>query len=219
MSVCRSDRTQKKRGRVMLIKWIACQVREGQKQSFSRGQEQWRAVREVDGFLGQAGGWNVSDPAEAVILAFWRDEAAYRAFMANHHDPIFAKTRQQQTYERIRVELYERVRDMPGTMENVLDALAVGKWLRLERRPVFAGSGQPGGLDGGCRRCGGKSREGGRAFSRRDGVECRPTGPGGDIRGDHRRVGGCLAGAAVRPGTGAAMRLGEILDVTSFSMV
>jgi heme-degrading monooxygenase HmoA len=121
----------------MLIKWIACQVREGQKQSFSRGQEQWRAVRKVDGFLGQAGGWNVSDPAEAVILACWRDEATYRAFMANHHDPIFARTRQQQMYERIRVELYERVRDMPGTMENVLDALAVGKWLRLEQRPVL----------------------------------------------------------------------------------
>jgi heme-degrading monooxygenase HmoA len=147
----------------MLIKWIACQVREGQKQSFSRGQEQWRAVREVDGFLGQAGGWNVSDPAEAVILAFWRDEAAYRAFMANHHDPIFAKTRQQQTYERIRVELYERVRDMPGTMENVLDALAVGKWLRLEQRPVLPEADSLAGWTGAAAGVAGKAvKEGGR---------------------------------------------------------
>jgi heme-degrading monooxygenase HmoA len=112
-------------------------VREGQKQPFSRGQEQWRDVKGVDGFLGQAGGWNVSDPAEAVILAFWRDDAAYRAFMENHHDPIFARTKQRQTYARIRVELYECVHDMPGALGSVLEALAAGKWLRLERRPVL----------------------------------------------------------------------------------
>lgn len=75
---------------------IVCQVPENRKTAFSPAQCAWKAIREVDGFYGQWGGWNVRRPTEAGILALWRDCSSHDAFMSDVHDSIFHGTKQEQ---------------------------------------------------------------------------------------------------------------------------
>lgn len=91
----------------MLIKWIRCQVAPTDRERFAASQARWGDLARLTGFLGQAGGWNTQRPTEACIVAFWASLDAYRNFMQNHHDPIYAQTRQQHTYRDISVRLYD----------------------------------------------------------------------------------------------------------------
>ncbi|MBM7621933.1 hypothetical protein JOC95_003841 [Bacillus tianshenii] len=89
----------------MLIKYIKCQVKEERRVDFSRAQEQWSPLADMEGFLGQLGGW--SEKGEAVILGFWESSQSYQHFMEHIHDTIFLENNQGKTYRSISVTLYE----------------------------------------------------------------------------------------------------------------
>jgi hypothetical protein len=89
----------------LLFKYIRCQVEEEKRTAFSKAQEEWDRLSEVDGFLGQFGGWSGS--GEAIILAFWESSKAYQHFMEHIHDTIFLENNQWKTYRSITVTLYE----------------------------------------------------------------------------------------------------------------
>ncbi|NUK30113.1 YdbC family protein [Parageobacillus sp. VR-IP] len=91
----------------MLLKWIRCEVDEEKKAAFSAAQETWRDLKGYPGFLGQIGGWNVTKPQEACILAFWENLDYYQSFMSNKHDEIFDRSRQKGTYHKIAVDMVE----------------------------------------------------------------------------------------------------------------
>jgi heme-degrading monooxygenase HmoA len=123
----------------MIIKWIKCMVPNGQKKMFSKAQEQWIALKGLDGFLGQAGGWNIRNPQEACIIAFWRDLDAYESFMNDHHDEIFERSNQQHTYEKISVMLYEQILNIPGTHPDIVRSLGIGKFFRITECIIHEG--------------------------------------------------------------------------------
>ncbi|MEW9033307.1 MAG: YdbC family protein [Planifilum fimeticola] len=112
----------------MLIKWIVCQVPENRREAFSRAQCAWKAIRDVDGLYGQWGGWNVHRPAEAGILALWRDCSSHDAFMSQVHDSIFHATKQEHTYKRLSVTLLEGVSSLPEEREALRRALT-SRWI------------------------------------------------------------------------------------------
>ncbi|MGZ4134180.1 MAG: YdbC family protein [Tumebacillaceae bacterium] len=123
----------------MLIKWIVCQVSEETRDAFSSSQSEWTALKHVDGFIGQIGGWNTENPLEACILAFWRDEEAYQAFMTHHHDMILANNKQQGTYTGIAVNLFKCVIPIQGSSESLSEALRTGSFVRVSDNTVRDG--------------------------------------------------------------------------------
>ena len=96
----------------MIIKKISCQVHEHQKPLFSRAQEEWKEILPTAGFLGQIGGWSLSDPLTAIIFAFWEDEASYERFMNEDHDRVFHNSDQESTYFSIDTELFQVEHDL-----------------------------------------------------------------------------------------------------------
>ncbi|KON70938.1 hypothetical protein AKG34_20615 [Peribacillus butanolivorans] len=113
----------------MLIKWIKCQVNEKNKSSFSNAQEGWGELKQVDGFIGQIGGWDKNNPFEAGIISFWRDDRSYQAFMEQQHDEIFEKSNQRNTYSNISVHIYEKMFNISTT--DMTDFLSKGSLLRV----------------------------------------------------------------------------------------
>jgi heme-degrading monooxygenase HmoA len=92
----------------MLIKWIVCNVPENKKVEFSYAQEQWESLNNIDGFLGQIGGWDLNTLSKAGIISFWRDQLSYQLFMEHKHDKIFKANEQKNTYESISVEIFNK---------------------------------------------------------------------------------------------------------------
>lgn len=90
----------------MIIKWIRCEVREEKKHLFTLAQSKWKGIRNVPGFIGQAGGWSSENPGTALVAAFWSSESAYKNFMQSYHDDIYDGTAQKGTYESLKVDLY-----------------------------------------------------------------------------------------------------------------
>ncbi|MFS1512657.1 YdbC family protein [Chengkuizengella sp. SCS-71B] len=92
----------------MLIKWIVCDVPKNKKVDFSNAQEKWGSLANIDGFLGQIGGWDLNTSSRAGIISFWRDQLSYHKFMDQEHDKIFKEGKQKDTYERILIEIYDK---------------------------------------------------------------------------------------------------------------
>jgi heme-degrading monooxygenase HmoA len=113
----------------MLFKWIRCNVDEEKKAEFSTAQEKWRDLKGYPGFLGQIGGWNVAEPQEACILAFWENLDCYQAFMSNKHDEIFEQSRQKGTYHKISVDIVEVKQPTEFNRMNMTEVLQKSKIL------------------------------------------------------------------------------------------
>ncbi|MFI8492440.1 YdbC family protein [Peribacillus butanolivorans] len=113
----------------MLIKWIKCQVNEENKSSFSNAQEGWGDLKQLDGFIGQIGGWDKNNPFEAGIISFWRDDRSYQAFMEQQHDGIFEKSNQRNTYSNISVQIFEKMFNTSKT--DMTDFLSKGSLHRV----------------------------------------------------------------------------------------
>lgn len=101
----------------LLVKYIKCEVEEEKKSAFSKAQEEWDRLAEVEGFLGQFGGWSGS--GEAVILGSWESREAYQYFMEHVHDTIFLENNQGKTYWSITVTLYEGEVYKQGWIDNI----------------------------------------------------------------------------------------------------
>ncbi|MYL30403.1 DUF4937 domain-containing protein [Halobacillus halophilus] len=113
----------------MLIKLIKCKVSPEKREAFSRAQALWSRLRDIPGFLGQAGGWSKKHPCRAFILTFWKDRHVYDSFMKNDHDEMFQQSGQAQTYEKMDVQLYETLYNIKGAVP--ADILEEGAFLRL----------------------------------------------------------------------------------------
>jgi heme-degrading monooxygenase HmoA len=90
----------------LLIKWIKAQVPLEKKHQFSLAQEKWADLKNLAGFLGQVGGWNMKNELEACVLGFWKDQESYENFMKNEHDAIFEKSNQSKTYDDISINFF-----------------------------------------------------------------------------------------------------------------
>jgi len=104
-----------------------CRVPEEKRESFSRAQQQWSALRDVQGFVAQFGGWNAADPTEACIVGLWKDRVSYTAFMDNIHDEIYLSGGQQETFDRATVTVMEKMLSV-GDFERLLS----GRWTEAE---------------------------------------------------------------------------------------
>ncbi|MFD1019449.1 YdbC family protein [Thalassobacillus hwangdonensis] len=93
----------------MIIKRIICNVRPEQRQDFSEAQQKWEKLRDVDGFIGQIGGWCKEDESCAYIVALWNSREEYDAFMENEHDAIYEAGQQADTFEEITIDLFDAV--------------------------------------------------------------------------------------------------------------
>lgn len=113
----------------MLIKWITCKVTENRKQLFFDAQAKWKRLEEIEGFLGQIGGWNQHQPLEACILTLWESTEHYQSFMEKDHDQIFLQTGQNQTYEAISLQLFAKLAD--SDERHLLDGLSSSQILRV----------------------------------------------------------------------------------------
>ncbi len=114
----------------MLLKWIICVVPEPARPDFSRAQEHWSALADLDGFCGQIGGWGKNDPMEACILGLWENEDSYLRFMSEAHDSIAEASGQAEMYDSITITLFEFMFDIPGRLESMTDAIGEGSLLR-----------------------------------------------------------------------------------------
>ncbi|MFD2444730.1 DUF4937 domain-containing protein [Bacillus sp. CGMCC 1.16607] len=91
----------------MIIKWIKVEVPIDKKIPFSQAQEFWNELKSMEGFLGQAGGWNQNKETEACIVAFWKDYNSYKVFMNDYHDDIYERSKQRGTFDRITTSVYQ----------------------------------------------------------------------------------------------------------------
>lgn len=91
----------------MLVKRIVCTVEPHQRRSFHKAQMEWSALRTIEGFIAQFGGWDTVDPSTAYLYSFWENRDRYEDFMENVHDKIFGQSNQEATYTSIKVGLFE----------------------------------------------------------------------------------------------------------------
>ena len=126
----------------MIIKWITCRVEPELKQIFSEAQEKWVELSDVEGFLGQIGGWGCKDPHLAGILSFWENSEAYKHFMKEYHDSIYERSKQRFTFTDISVRIYERLFDLNPA--DLTESVGMGSYLRIadcqvtkEKRAAF----------------------------------------------------------------------------------
>jgi len=115
----------------MIVKLIRCQVADEFKEKFSIAQRVWSELTVVEGFVGQAGGWEAGKDNLAVIVAWWRDQPSYDQFMRVNHDPIYKKSGQAGSYESCEVDYWEAQFDIAGEQRHVQGAIPDGALMRL----------------------------------------------------------------------------------------
>ncbi|KAA3628469.1 MAG: DUF4937 domain-containing protein [Bacteroidetes bacterium] len=115
----------------MFIKWIICDVLAENKIAFSNAQEQWAFTASAEGFIAQAGGWNLNNKSEACIIAFWKSEDHLKQFMKKLHDEIFFGSQQGDTYESIQVAHFETQLTMEGSCYSLVEAVQNAGFLRV----------------------------------------------------------------------------------------
>jgi Domain of unknown function (DUF4937 len=120
----------------MLVKRIVCTVEAHQRGSFHMAQMEWAALKTVDGFIAQLGGWDTSDASIAYIYSFWENRDRYENFMENMHDEFFGHSNQRATFTSIKVELFEGKASGSAVNERLRDC-------SLIRTSIINRKGQP----------------------------------------------------------------------------
>ncbi|MDX8361785.1 YdbC family protein [Cytobacillus sp. IB215316] len=115
----------------MLIKWIVCNVPLHKRRQFSIAQEHWRSLQNIDGFLGQIGGWDINTPTKACIIAFWKDHSSYKLFMKNKHDEIIEGNDQMNEYDSTKVEIFEN--NLKVMNFNISEVIQKATFLNVEK--------------------------------------------------------------------------------------
>ncbi|WP_242142951.1 MULTISPECIES: DUF4937 domain-containing protein [unclassified Bacillus cereus group] len=118
----------------MLLKTIFCQVEKEKMSLFSKAQERWGNLQNVNGFLGQCGGW---DQEEACIFTLWENTSTYQTFMDEIHDSIFNNSNQQETYVACDIELYETLFHIKESL--LTNAIAKSTFIRTSICDVKSG--------------------------------------------------------------------------------
>ena len=117
----------------MILKWICCTVTKDKRSAFSRAQEAWSKIAAIRGFMAQAGGWDSHNLQRATVLGLWEDRSFYKAFMSKHHDRIHGGSRQDQTYTKCEVRIFDTLFEIPGSKEDFVEALQAASILRVAR--------------------------------------------------------------------------------------
>lgn len=115
----------------MLLKRIACTVPPASRESFSTAQTAWSALRRLDGFVAQIGGWRSDETGEAVIIAFWDDARTYGRFMHNHHDDICRRNKQAETYTSTSVACFDARVSIAGSAAKLTAAVTSAGFVRI----------------------------------------------------------------------------------------
>ena len=115
----------------MYVKWIVCSVKKEQRKAFSNAQEKWIEIQKAEGFVGQAGGWDINNENEACIISFWENRESLEFFMKNIHDTIFFGNKQSETYETISVKYFESKSEIKGSAFSLTEAIRNGKSLQI----------------------------------------------------------------------------------------
>ncbi|MFM9282168.1 DUF4937 domain-containing protein [Paenibacillus jiagnxiensis] len=109
----------------MFVKWIGCSVLSSKLLLFSAAQGKWSSLSNVEGCIGQLGGWEPrKEMSIAHIFGFWTDELSYQQFMNEDHDDIYERTGQSGTFEGINI-VFGR---MPG---DALSSIIISKSDRI----------------------------------------------------------------------------------------
>ncbi|MEG9295154.1 YdbC family protein [Mangrovibacillus sp. Mu-81] len=114
----------------MIIKRISCKVKESKKEAFFDHQKQWQPLSEVNGFLGQLGGWSTAEPLTACIYSFWKTQREYAFFMEEIHDEIVDRSGQRGAYESIDIRLFEENLENAGMAAGILDIVVRANYIR-----------------------------------------------------------------------------------------
>ncbi|KFZ36651.1 hypothetical protein HR45_15255 [Shewanella mangrovi] len=96
-----------------VLKLIRCIVPREHRQAFSAAQNIWQALAPIEGFAGQAGGWEAVS-AHAVIFGYWLSVEALQQFMDTEHDSFLKKNTDIQSFSECQVSLYEQVLAVPA---------------------------------------------------------------------------------------------------------
>jgi heme-degrading monooxygenase HmoA len=121
----------------MIIKRICCTVKEGFKEEFHHHQRQWHQLKNIQGFIGQTGGWNLSNSHSALIYSFWRSKNDYQSFMRNEHDQIFVNSGQENTYYSIKVSVFEQNRMNVEVKNHLRDLLIHSHSIKVDYKPCM----------------------------------------------------------------------------------
>jgi len=101
------------------------------KDEFSFAQEKWIRTKSANGFIAQAGGWNLHDETEACIISFWESADALKYFMQNLHDQIVSENTQDKFYSSIMVDHFNSILPMEGESSTLLQAINDADFLRI----------------------------------------------------------------------------------------
>lgn len=128
----------------MLVKWILCQVDAARRPAFDVAQAAWFPIQEVDGFLGQCGGWQSLEDSSpcACILGLWSSAEHHADFLRDGpHDTLLASSGQSKTMRSWRTTLFSSLCAMPGEYPDLVQALdhaPEGAFLRVADCEVSA---------------------------------------------------------------------------------
>lgn len=124
----------------MIIKWIQCEVEDNNRSAFTKAQKKWIELKEIEGFIGQIGGWKLNSPHIAGVLSFWQSQFYYERFMERFHDDLVEKNKQVNTYKNIVVNIYEEMGKIGS--RGIASLLSEGRILRVTECPVTAEAAQ-----------------------------------------------------------------------------
>ncbi|MCH1925781.1 YdbC family protein [Shewanella sp. C32] len=95
-----------------VLKLIRCIIPREQRQAFSNAQHIWQGLAAIDGFGGQAGGWEAVSN-HAVIFGYWQSVDVLQQFMDNQHPQFLAKNTDIQSVSELKTALYEQILAVP----------------------------------------------------------------------------------------------------------
>ena len=113
----------------MFIKWIVCSAAEGKNQQFSDAQEKWNETIKANGFIAQAGGWDLEN--KACIISLWDNKESLDSFMKILHDEIVDRNQQDATYNSIDITHYDSMLEIKGSSGSLGAAIKTSKLLQI----------------------------------------------------------------------------------------
>jgi heme-degrading monooxygenase HmoA len=115
----------------MYIKWIVCKINKDNKEAFSNAQKQWLKSSDAEGFIAQAGGWDLNNDGTACIIAFWQSKEHLDNFMIELHDEIYDASRQAETYEPLEISHFNSLLTIESKSSSITEAIKKGRLLRI----------------------------------------------------------------------------------------
>lgn len=96
-----------------ILKLIRCQVPREHRDAFSAAQGIWQQLESVNGFAGQAGGWEAVS-GHAIIFGYWQNQADLQHFMETQNADFLQQNKDVQRFSQCSVSLYEQTLAVPA---------------------------------------------------------------------------------------------------------